>query len=154
MAKPEIQKIINIKNKKASYEFQFLEKVVCGIVLTGTEIKSIRTGKASLQEAHCYIDKEEMWVKKLRIAEYEQGNRYNQDPIRSRKLLLKKKEILKLENKLKDQGLTIIPIRLFLNDRGWAKVEIALAKGKKLHDKRDTIKEKDVKRDLERRGYN
>ncbi len=150
--KPEIQKNINIKNKKASFEYEFLETHIAGIVLSGTEIKSIRLGKVSLTEAYCFINKGELWVKSMQISVYELGTHYNHSPLRDRKLLMQKREIVKLENKLKDQGLTIIPFRLFINDRGFAKVEIALAKGKKLHDKRDSIKERDTKKDLARQG--
>lgn len=151
--KPEIQKTVNIKNKKASFEYEFLETFCVGMVLQGTEIKSIRLGKASLMEAYCYINNSELFIKSMNIAVYEQGTHYNHEPTRVRKLLLQKREIRNLENNLKDQGLTIVPYRLFINDRGFAKLEIALAKGKKLHDKRDSIKEKDTKRDLQRSGF-
>ena len=151
--KQDIQKIVNIKNKKASYEYQFLEKFTAGIVLKGTEIKSIRTGKVSLNEAYCFVSKSELYVKSMNIAVYELGTHYNHEPTRERKLLLEKREIVKLEKKLKDQGLTIVPVRLYINDRGFAKLEIALAKGKNLHDKRDSIKDRDTARDLQRSGY-
>lgn len=151
--KKDIQKIINIKNKKASYEYQFLEKFRAGIVLRGTEIKSIRMGKVSLNEAYCFVSGGEAFIKAMNIAVYELGTHYNHEPTRERKLLLEKKEIAKLEKKLKDQGLTIVPIRLYISDRGFAKLEIALAKGKNIHDKRDTIKDRDTQRDLQRSGY-
>lgn len=148
--KSEFSKSVNIKNRKASYEYEFLETYVAGISLVGTEIKSIRQNKASLQEAYCYFNQGELYVKSMNIAAYEQGTYANHDPLRERKLLLKKRELIKLEEKLKDKGLTIIPIRLFTTERGFAKLEIALAKGKKLYDKRESIKEKDVKKELSR----
>ena len=150
LKKDKIQKAVQIKNRKASYEYEFLEKFVTGLVLKGTEIKSIRQGRASLQEAYCIFFKEELWITKMNIAPYEQATHYNHEPLRNRKLLLKRKELNKLQDKLKDVGLTIIPIKLFVNDRGFAKLEIALAKGKKLHDKRESIKAKDTKKDLQR----
>lgn len=141
---------INIRNKKASFEYEFIETYVAGIQLTGTEIKSIRQGKASIAEAYCYFDRGELWVKSMHIAEYSFGNRFNHEMKRERKLLLSKKELRKLQRKIKEKGLTIIPTRLFINERGWAKMKIALAKGKKVYDKRQSIKEKDMKRDMER----
>nr|MBI1229338.1 SsrA-binding protein [Cytophagales bacterium] len=151
--KPALQKIINIKNKKASYEFEFIDKFVAGLVLTGTEIKSIREGKVSLTEAFCYFRRDELYIKQMHIAPYSMAASYNHDAVRERKLLLNKKELNKLQTKYAEKGLSIIPLRIFINDRGLAKVEIALAKGKKIHDKRDSIKEKDVKRDLQRMAY-
>jgi SsrA-binding protein len=145
-----IEKIVNIKNKKASFEYAFLDTYVAGMVLKGTEIKSIRMGKVQLLDAYCFIEKEEMWVTNLHISEYERGSIYNHQPTRVRKLLLKKREINKLNHQLKDKGLTLIPVRLFVNDRGFAKLEIALAKGKKLYDKREDIKSKDIQRELSR----
>ena len=135
---------INIKNRKASFEFSFLEKYTAGIQLTGTEIKSIRNGKASIGEAYCVFIKEELWVRNMHIDEYTQGTYYNHAPKRDRKLLLNKSELRKLELKIKDKGLTIIPLALFINSKGFAKLEIALAKGKKLFDKRDDIKKRDT----------
>ena len=149
MAK-KTDKHINIKNKKASFEYEFIDKFTAGIVLVGSEIKSIKQGKVSLQEGYCYFNSGELYVKGINIAEYSQANQFNHMPTRERKLLLNKQEIQKLEKKLKDVGLTIIPIRMFVTDRGLAKMEIALARGKKIHDKRDSIKDKDVKRDMER----
>lgn len=145
--------IINIKNKKASFEYEFVDKYVAGIVLRGSEIKSIKMGKVSLTEGYCYFSNEELFVKNINIAEYTQANQFNHMPTRERKLLLNKQELSKLGKKLKDVGLTIIPLRMFINDRGLAKLEIALAKGKKIHDKRDSIKDKDIKRDMERGRY-
>jgi SsrA-binding protein len=147
-----MQKTIDIKNKKAFFEFQFLEKLTAGIMLTGTEIKSIREGKANLSDGWCYFSKGELWVKNVNISIYEKGTHYNHEPLRPRKLLLTKKELNRLQAKIKERGLTIIPIRLFLSERGYAKMEIALAKGKKTHDKRETIKERDIKREMQREG--
>ena len=141
---------VNIKNRKASFEYEFLEKYVAGMVLRGTEIKSIREGRVNLQEAYCTFYGEELWVQNMHISAYEEGNILNHEPLRRRKLLLNKRELRKLQVKLEEKGLTIVPIRLFVSDRGFAKLEIALAKGKKLHDKRESIKEKDIKRELNR----
>ncbi len=141
---------INIKNKRASFEYEFLETFTAGIVLTGTEIKSIRAGKASIIEGYCFIKDGELFIKNMYIAEYEQGTYNNHNPKRDRKLLLNRHEIDKLEKKKKDVGLTIIPIKLFLSKNGFAKLDIALAKGKKLHDKREDLKAKDDKRAMDR----
>ena len=153
MAKKKIDKNISIKNKKASFEFEFIDKYTAGIVLVGSEIKSIKQGKVSLQEGYCYFNKGELFVKGINIAEYTEANQFNHMPTRERKLLLNRQELQKLEKKIKDVGLTIIPTRMWVTERGLAKLDIALAKGKKLHDKRDSIKEKDVKRDIERGRY-
>lgn len=147
----KLQKTVNIRNKKASFEYYFLEEYAAGMVLTGTEIKSVREGKVSMADAYCFFNKGELYVKNLNISRYENGTYFNHDPLRERKLLLTRRELRKLENKLTDKGLTIIPTRLFINDAGLAKMEIALAKGKKLYDKRDSIKEKDMKREQDRR---
>jgi len=141
---------INIRNKRATFDYEILEKYTAGIQLAGTEIKSIRQGKASLVDSYCYFVKGELWIKGMHIAEYFYGTYNNHKPERERKLLLKKKELQKIERKTKESGLTIIPLRMFLTDRGWAKVEIALAKGKKRHDKRETLKLKDAKREMDR----
>lgn len=141
---------INIKNRKASFEYHFLDKFVAGIVLQGSEIKSIRQGKANLQASYCIIHKNEAFVKELHISPYKQASHYNHEPKRERKLLLNKREIKKLASKSQEQGLTIVPVRLFVTNKGLAKLEIALAKGKKLHDKRHDIKEKELKKDLAR----
>ena len=143
----------NIKNRKASFEYEFLDTYVAGIMLKGTEIKSIREGKASLTEAYCYFRNGELYIKQMHISPYSLAAHYNHEPVRDRKLLLSKKELDKLEGKSKEKGLSIIPIRLFINDRGLAKLEITLARGKKIHDKRQNIKEKDAKRDLDRMAY-
>ena len=142
--------IINIKNKKASFEYQLLEKFVAGVVLTGSEIKSIREGKVSLQEAFCDFRNNELFVRQMNIAMYKQASYLNHEPTRERKLLLNKRELKKLKKKLDEKGLTIVPIRMFINDRGLAKIEIALGKGKKLYDKRESIKERDQKREIDR----
>jgi len=141
---------IEIVNRRARFEYEFLEKHEAGIVLSGTEIKSIRAGNVNLRDAYCFFKKEELFVKSLFIAEYEHGNYANHEPRRTRKLLLHRQQLRKLEKKVKEKGFTIVPVRLYINDRGFAKLEIALAQGKKVHDKRQSIKEKDVKRDLQR----
>ncbi len=141
---------INIKNKRAYFDFEIIEKFVAGVQLSGTEIKSLRLGKASLTDAYCYFIKNELWLKGFNISEYFWGTYNNHIPMRERKLLLHKKELQKLNRKTKESGLTIIPLHVFITDRGWAKVEIALAKGKKIHDKRETLKQKDAKREMDR----
>lgn len=151
--KNKFDKIINIRNKKASFEFEFIDKFKAGIVLMGTEIKSIREGKVSLTEAYCYFRKGELFIKQMHIAPYTLAAHFNHDSVRERKLLLQKQELKKLENKFSEKGLSIVPVRIYINDRGLAKVEIALAKGKKTHDKRQSIKEKDAKRDLQRMAF-
>jgi SsrA-binding protein len=141
---------IKIKNKRASHEYFFLEKYIAGIVLTGTEIKSIRAGKASLADAYCVFEEGELFVVGMHIAEYSYGTYNNHAPKRMRKLLLTARELKKLNNKVKDKGLTIIPVTLFINDRGLAKLEIALAKGKHFYDKREDLKKRDSQREIER----
>ncbi len=146
-----MQKTINIQNKKARFLFEILDKYTAGIVLTGTEIKSIRNSKASIAESFCeFNEKGELFVINMTIEEYAFGNYYNHRPKAERKLLLNKKELKKLLKEVQNTGLTIIPLRLFINDKGYAKVHIALAKGKKLFDKRESIKDRDNKRDLDR----
>ena len=142
---------INILNKKASYEYPFLDKYVAGLLLTGTEIKSIRLGKANITDGFCVFQNGDLIARNIQISEYEKGTHYNHEPKRDRKLLLNKHELKKLEGALKDQGLTIVPLRLFINEKGWAKLEIALAKGKKLFDKREDIKKKDLQRETARK---
>lgn len=144
------QNQINIKNRRATFDYEILERYIAGIQLAGTEIKSIRGGHASLVDSFCYFNKGELWVKGMRVSEYFYGTFNNHVPDRERKLLLQKKELVKLERKIKESGLTIVPLRLFINDRGLAKLEIALAKGKKQYDKRESLKEKDAKRDMDR----
>ncbi|MCC6836967.1 MAG: SsrA-binding protein, partial [Bacteroidia bacterium] len=141
----------NIKNKRASFEYAFIDKYIAGIQLTGTEIKSIREGKANINDAFCVFQKDELLIRNMHIAHYFNGTYNNVEEKRDRKLLLNRQELNKLQNKLKDQGLTIIPLRLFISDKGYAKLEIALAKGKKLFDKREDIKKRDTDREMKRK---
>ena len=141
---------INIKNKRARFEYHIEDTFVAGIQLSGTEIKSIRMNKASILEAYCIFSDGEMWIRNMHINAYENGSYYNHTPRADRKLLLNRKEIDKIEKYLKDKGNTVIPLKMFISDKGWAKVEIGLAKGKKLHDKREDLKAKDDKRDMDR----
>lgn len=141
---------INIKNKKAYFEYEILESYTAGIQLQGTEIKSIREGKAGLVDAYCQFFEGELYVKNMNIAEYFYANIRNHEAKRERKLLLQKRELQKLTRKVKETGLTIIPLRLFLNEKGFAKLDIGLAKGKKVYDKRETLKENDSRRDMDR----
>jgi SsrA-binding protein len=141
---------VNIKNKKASHDYEFIEKFIAGIQLTGTEIKSIREGKANLVDSYCYFARGELFVKGMHIAEYWWGTFNNHDPKRDRRLLLTKKELIKLERKSQEKGLTIIALRLFINERGLAKLEIALCKGKHEYDRREDIKKRDAKREMDR----
>ncbi|KJD33108.1 single-stranded DNA-binding protein [Tamlana nanhaiensis] len=146
-----MQKKINILNRKARFNYEILDKYTAGIVLTGTEIKSIRSGKASIAESFCeFNDRGELFVINMTIEEYLYGTYYNHKPKAERKLLLNKRELKKLNKEVQNTGLTIVPLRLFINEKGLAKIEIALAKGKKLYDKRDTIKDRDNKRNLDR----
>ena len=146
---------INIKNKRAEHEYFLLDTITAVIVLTGTEIKSIRNGKASLAESYCTFKGDELFVVGMHIAEYDKGTYNNHDPKRDRKLLLTVRELRKLKTKVQEKGLTIIPVLLFINDKGLAKVDIALARGKHYYDKRETLKTKDSKRDIEKqlKGY-
>jgi SsrA-binding protein len=141
---------VNIRNKRAGFEFELLDKYIAGMVLKGTEIKSIKEGKVNLQDGYCYFNNGELFVKGISISPYTQGTHYNHEAARERKLLLKRSELKKLEGKVEEKGLTLVPVRLFINDRGFAKLEIALGRGKKLHDKRDSIRERDVRRELSR----
>jgi SsrA-binding protein len=143
--------VINIKNKKARYEFEFIETYTAGIVLSGTEIKSIRNGKASIMESYGVLDNNEIFIRNMYIQEYENGTHYNHKPRKDRKLLLNKTEIKKISRKIKLKGLTIVPVNLFISNKGYAKVNIAVAKGKKLYDKREDIKLRDQKKDLDRK---
>lgn len=146
-----MQNKVNIKNKRARFEFEIIDTYTAGIVLTGTEIKSIRDSKASIAESFCeFNDKGELFAINMTIEEYLYGTYYNHKPKAERKLLLNKRELKKLQKEVNTKGMTIVPMRLYINDNGLAKIEIALAKGKKLYDKRDTIKDRDVKRDLDR----
>jgi len=141
---------IVIKNKKASHDYEFLEKFIAGIKLTGTEIKSIRLGKATLADSYCLFTGGELYLKGMHISEYWWGNLNNHDPLRLRKLLLKSRELNKIERKVKETGHTIVVIKVFINDRGLAKAEIAVSKGKKEYDKRETLKRKDATREMDR----
>lgn len=146
-----MQKNINIQNKKARFQYEILDKFTAGIVLTGTEIKSIRLSKASIAESFCeFNERGELFVVNMYIEEYAFGTHYNHQPRSTRKLLLNKKELRGLNKQVKNSGLTIVPLRLFLNEKGLAKLSIALAKGKKIHDKRETMKDRDNKRELDR----
>ncbi len=141
---------MEIKNKKASFEYYLLEIFTAGIVLTGTEIKSIRAGKASLKESYCAFREHELFVRNMHISPYAFGSYNNHEPKRERKLLLTARELKKLKGKLDEKGFTLVPTKLFINEAGLAKLEIALAKGKKLYDKRDTLKKKDQQREMDR----
>lgn len=141
---------INIKNKKAKFEYEILDKYVAGIKLAGTEIKSIREGKASITESFCEFNNGELFVINMTVQEYSHATHFNHNPKSARKLLLQRRELRKLEKEVKNSGLTIVPLRVFINDRGLAKMQIALAKGKKLYDKRETIKDRESKRRLDR----
>lgn len=143
-------KAVNIKNKKATFQYEIIEEFIAGLVLKGTEIKSIRQAKASIGEAYCYIDNNELFVKNMYIAPYEQASFTNHEPRAVRKLLLNKRELNKIIKELKVKGITIIALRLFINEKGYAKMKIAVARGKKLYDKRESLKEKDSKRQLDR----
>lgn len=141
---------IRIKNKRISWEYFLIDKIVAGIVLTGTEIKSIRQGKANLADAYCYFEEGEIFVRGMHIAEYSYGTYNNHVTKRDRKLLMTAREIKKLHIKVKEKGMTIVPVVLFINEKGLAKLEIALAKGKHFYDKRENLKEKDTKREIDR----
>ena len=152
--KPNIQQKISIKNRRASFDYSLIETFTAGIVLLGTEIKAIREGKVSLVDSFCYFRNGEVFVRNLNISIYTEGNLYNHEPTRERKLLLNKQELTKLQKKLVDKGLTLIPTLLFTSDSGYAKLEIAVAKGKKMFDKRDDRKPKDIDRDIKRKFNN
>lgn len=143
-------KNINIRNKRATFDYEILEEYVAGVVLVGTEIKSIRLGKASLTESYCYFDKGELWLRGMNVAEYGWGTCNNHAPRRDRKLLLQRKELNKLQRALQDRGLTIVALRLFLSEKGLAKVVIGLARGRKSYDKREYIKSNDAKREMDK----
>ena len=146
-----MQKQVNIQNKRARFEYELIDQYTAGIVLTGTEIKSIRNSKASLTESFCeFNEKGELFAINMYVEEYLYGTRFNHKPRSARKLLLNKKELKKIEKEVKNKGLTIVPLRLFINDNGYAKLQIYLARGKKLYDKRETIKDRDNKRNLDR----
>jgi SsrA-binding protein len=141
---------IEIKNKRATFDFEILDVLTAGLVLTGTEIKSLRSGKANLTDSFCVIEKDEAFVRNMHISEYEKGGHYNHEPKRDRKLLLNRQEINKWHAKLKEKGLTMVPLKLFINPKGIAKLDVGLGRGKKTYDKRESLKEKDAKRQMDR----
>ncbi len=143
-------KNINIRNKRATFDYEILEEYVAGVVLVGTEIKSIRMGKVSMTDSYCYFDRGELWIRGVNIAEYSWGSCNNHVPKRDRKLLLNAKELAKLSRAMQDKGLTIVGLRLFLNDRGLAKIVVGLARGRKSYDKREYLKENDAKREMDK----
>tara|TARA_B100000963_G_C22125218_1_gene450814 strand:- start:1 stop:447 length:447 start_codon:yes stop_codon:yes gene_type:complete len=143
-------KSVEIKNKRAKFDYEWLDTYTAGLQLLGTEVKSIRMGKASIAEAYCYMSDGELFIKGMNVTEWSHGNIFNHDPIRERKLLLSKRELDKIDKSLKDQGITVVPTKLFISEKGWIKLNIAVAKGKKNYDKRQSLKEKDAKRDLAR----
>lgn len=149
-AEKEKKNSINIKNKKAYFDYEILEEYVAGIQLAGTEIKALRQGKASLVDCYCYMSGGEMFVRGMNIAEYDWGTYNNHIPKRDRKLLLNRKELNKIERTLQDKGITAVGLRIFINERGLAKLLVGVARGKKQYDKRETLKEKDAKREMER----
>ncbi|MFN8251274.1 MAG: SsrA-binding protein SmpB [Ferruginibacter sp.] len=142
---------MEISNRKAYHEYFFEAKYIAGMVLSGTEIKSLRAGKASFNDSYCVFNRGELFVKSLHISEYAYGTYANHEPMQERKLLLNKKELKKLESKIKEKGYSIIPLRILLTDKGWFKLEIGLGKGKKIYDKRQTIKERENDRDMKRK---
>lgn len=153
MAKKEKRKEINIKNRKATHEYTISQEFVAGMVLTGAEVKSLRDGKASFSDAHCIFEKGSLFIKNLHIAEFKNAGYVEQEPKRLRRLLLNKSELKKMEAKVKEKGFTIIPLEIFFSETGFAKIKIGLAKGKKYYDKREDLKQKDLKRDLNRDVY-
>ena len=151
--KERFSKQVSIRNRKAGHEFELIDRFVAGMVLKGTEIKSIREGKASMAEAFCVFIKDELYVRSMQITPYSQATHYNHTATRERKLLLNRQELDKLKKKSEEKGMTIVPTKLFINAKGLAKLEIALGKGKKLFDKRQNLKEKDQKRELKQLKY-
>lgn len=141
---------MEIKNRSAWHEYYIEDKYDAGMVLMGTEVKSLRTGRASFNDAYCFFNKGELWIKSLHIAPYSHGTAFNHDPLRDRKLLLNRKELKKIENKIKEKGYTLVPLLIFFNEKNLAKIQIGLAKGKQLHDKRESIKKRDNDRELKR----
>jgi SsrA-binding protein len=139
-----------LRNRSAYFEYAIEDKFIAGLVLSGTEIKSIRAGRVSFNDAFCYFSRGELYVKSLHVSAYTHGTFYNHDPLRERKLLLTKRELRKLEMKIKEKGYSIIPLRIFISEKGYAKMEIGLGKGKKLHDKRDSIRERENDREMRR----
>ncbi len=143
-------KNINIRNRRATFDYEIIEEYTAGVVLVGTEIKSIRMGKAALTDSYCYVDRGELWIKGMNVAEYHWGTHNNHMPKRDRKLLLNRKELAKIERALQDKGLTMVGLRMFLNARGLAKVVVGLARGRKSHDKREYLKANDAKREMDK----
>jgi SsrA-binding protein len=141
---------MEIKNRSAYFEYYVDDKFTAGMMLLGTEVKSVRAGRASFNDSYCLFQDGELWLKSMHIAEYSHGTYNNHNPLRDRKLLLNKREIKKLQSKIKEKGYTIIPLRIFFNEKNFAKLEIGLAKGKKLHDKRESIKQRDTEREMKR----
>ena len=141
---------INIRNKRATFDYEILEEFIAGVVLVGTEIKSIRAGKASLTDSYCYFQDGELWIRGVNISEYDWGTCNNHVPRRDRKLLLQRKELNKLQRQLQDRGLTVVGLRMFLSERGFAKIVIGLARGRKAYDKREYLKENDAKREMDK----
>jgi SsrA-binding protein len=146
----KLSRDISIKNKRATFNFELLDRFTAGMVLTGTEIKSVRLGKVNLSDSYGLIIKDELWIKNLQISEYDNGTYNNHNPGRDRKLLLTKRELRKIDRLTRETGFTIVPVKLFINEKGWAKMEIAVAKGKKAYDKRESIREKDDRRQMDR----
>lgn len=142
---------INIQNRRATFDYSFSDKFIAGMVLRGTEIKSIREGKVNLTDSYCFLKNSELFIRNLHITEYEKASFYNHAPMRERKLLLNRIELSKIERKLKDAGTSIIALRLFINDKGYAKLEIGIGRGKKMFDKREDIKKRDIERETARR---
>ena len=143
-------KNINIRNKRATFDYEILEEYVAGVMLVGTEIKSLRLGKASLVDSYCYFEQGELWIRNVNIAEYTWGTCNNHVPKRDRKLLLNRKELNKLQRSLQDRGLTVVGLRIFINERGLVKIVVGLARGRKSFDKREYIKENDAKREMDK----
>jgi len=141
---------LSISNRKAGFSYELLQQFEAGMVLTGSEIKSIRQGKVNMGDSYCLLMDGELWVRNLHISAYKEASWLNHEPMRDKKLLLKRHELRKLEHRMKEKGYTVVPTRLFISDRGFAKLEIALARGKKQHDKRDSIKDRDVEREMRR----
>lgn len=139
-----------IRNRQAYYDYFIDDKYDAGMVLTGTEVKSLRAGRASFNDSYCYFHRGEIWIKSLHIAEYSHGTSANHDPTRERKLLLSKRELKKIEAKIKEKGITVVPLRIFFSEKGLAKIELGLGKGKKLYDKRETIKQRDTEREMKK----
>lgn len=141
---------MEIKNRSAYYEYHIEDTFTAGMVLTGTEVKSMRNGRVSFNDSYCIFHKDELFIRSLHIAEYSHGTANNHDPVRERKLLLNRRELKKLQNRIKEKGYTIVPLKIFFNEKNLAKLDIGLGKGKKLHDKRETVKQRDVQREIRR----